>query len=414
MINRMKVLWLGHNLAYPPMGGALQRNFNLLREISKSCEVHVLAFDQRITRPENVSPGDCVRALLEFCATAHWVSLDSQWIQRNRYMLALRGMLSGKAYDFAWLQSEEMERKLAETVASVNPDLVHVDTLGLAQYLPILGRRPTALNHHDVESCKIAVRAKNAGNPISRAYFTIEAKKLAAAERNLCPQFGVNAVVSENEGVVLRQSSPLARIRVVPNGVDTKFFAPRTDPGGHKLLFCGSMDMHPNQEAMEFFLRRIWPLISAQVPDCSLDIVGRKPPQWLVNLAQKYSRVQVMGFVEDVRPYFERSALCVSPIVSGGGTRLKILDSLAMGVPVVSTPFAASGLELEHGRHIILAETEKRFAEQTVRLLLNPAERVELARSGAECVDRLYSWVVVGQALLAAYDVAVEHYLRSC
>jgi polysaccharide biosynthesis protein PslH len=110
--------------------------------------------------------------------------------------------------------------------------------------------------------------------------------------------------------------------------------------------------------------------------------------------------------VDDVRPYFNQAAVCVCPIVSGGGTRLKILDSLAMGVPVVSTPFAASGLSFEHGQHLLLAETDEQFANETLRLLRNPSLRAELSSAGAKCVDRLYSWTIVGRILLDAYDIA--------
>jgi glycosyltransferase involved in cell wall biosynthesis len=168
------------------------------------------------------------------------------------------------------------------------------------------------------------------------------------------------------------------------------------------------MEMHPNQEAMDRFLKRIWPRLVAQVPDIEFCIVGRNPPSWLEEAGKKDPRVHVTGYVDDVRPFFTRSAVCVCPIVSGGGTRLKILDSLAMGVPVVSTPFAASGLSLEHERHLLLAETDKQFTDETLRLLRNPSLRAELASAGAECVDRRYSWTVVGRTLLDAYEAALD------
>jgi len=405
----MKVLWLGHNLAFPPKGGALQRNYNLIREISRKCEVHVLAFDQPITRPTHVTPHDCARALLAFCASVDWVEMSSSAPGRSRYGLALRGFVGGEPYDFAWLRSSHMAEKLKRKMGSLSFDVVHVDTLGLAQYLPLLGKVGALLNHHDVESRKIEVRASNARNPVMRAYFSLEAAKLLTAERKWCPQFGVNAVVSDEEGEVLRSTSPGVKVHVVPNGVDTDFFTCRPDPGRPTLLFCGSLDMHPNQEAMAYFLKRIWPRLVAQVPDIELYIVGRNPPRWLEEAGKNNPRVHVTGYVDDVRPYFQHAAVCVCPIVSGGGTRLKILDSLAMGVPVVSTPFAASGLSLEHERHLLLGDTDEQFTDATLRLLRYPSLRAELARAGADRVDRLYSWTVVGRTLLDAYDMALRH-----
>lgn len=402
----MKVMWLGHNLAYPPKGGALQRNYNLLREIARKCEVHVLAFDQPITRPDDVTPQDCTEALSRFCRTVDWVPLASSSLQRTRYGLALRAFIEGRPYDFAWLRSVEMSDKLKKLVKKISPDIVHVDTLGLAQYLPFFRNVGTVLNHHDVESSKIQLRAKNDSNPLLRRYFAFEGAKLAAAERTWCPQFTVNAVVSEEEGAVLSRACSGLRVRVVPNGVDTEYFTPRADPGTRTILFCGSMDMHPNQEAMEYFLKQIWPRVVAQAPDVNLQIVGRKPPEWLNEVARTDPRIQVTGFVDDVRPYFQKAAVCICPILSGGGTRLKILDSLAMGVPVVATTFAASGLSLEHGKHLLLADTEQMFAEHIRRLLAIPSLRSELASAGSKRVDQLYSWTVVGKTLMDAYDLA--------
>lgn len=409
----MKVIWLGHNLAYPPKGGALQRNYNLLREIARKCEVHVLAFDQPVTRPANVTPQDCIQALSRFCASVDWVSLSSSSLRRTRYGLALTGLVTGVPYDLAWLRSAEMADKMTKTVERVSPDVVHVDALGLAQYLPAIGSSGSVLNHHDVESCKIELRAKKERNLFLRSYFGLEARKLTAAERRWCPQFDVNAVVSEEEGAVLSRACPGLSVRVVPNGVDTEYFTPRVDPGTHTLLFCGSMDMHPNQQAIEYFLREIWARVVAQMPDVNLQVVGRKPPEWLKEVARADPRITVSGFVDDVRPYFQKSAVCICPILSGGGTRLKILDSLAMGVPVVATSFAASGLSLVHDKHLLLADSEEQFAEYTLHLLNDLSLRSRLAIAGAEQVNRVYSWTVVGQTLMDTYDLAQKNRKRS-
>jgi glycosyltransferase involved in cell wall biosynthesis len=320
--------------------------------------------------------------------------------------------MTGEPYDLAWLRSAEMADKLRKMVERVSPDVVHVDALGLAQYLPAIGSSGSVLNHHDVESCKIELRAKKERNLFLRSYFELEARKLAAAERKWCPQFNVNAVVSEEEGAVLSRACPGLRVRVVPNGVDTEYFTPRADPGTRTILFCGSMDMHPNQEAMEYFLRQIWPRVVAQAPDVNLQVVGRKPPEWLNEVAKKDPRIQVTGFVDDVREYFQKAAVCICPILSGGGTRLKILDSLAMGVPVVATSFAASGLSLGHDEHLLLADTEEQFAEYALHLLSDLSLRSRLASAGAERVNQVYSWTVVGQTLMDAYDIAYKNRRR--
>lgn len=404
----MKVLWLGHNLGYPPKGGALQRNYNLIREVARKCELHVLAFDQAITRPDHISPEDCVTALGRFCASVDWVPLNNSSFWRTKHGIAVKALICGEPYDFSWLRSGEMASKLERIIKRVAPDVVHFDALGLAQYLPSVGEVGTVLTHHDVESRKISVRAEKVSNLLLRGYFELEAAKLASSEQEWCPQFGVNVVVSEDEGKVLSRACPGLRFRVVPNGVDTGYFTPRKDPKGKTILFCGSMDMHPNQEAVEYFLRKIWPRIVAQSPGVKLCVAGKNPPDWLVRVGKTDPRVQITGFIDDVRPYFQKATVCICPILSGGGTRLKILDSLAMGVPVVATSFAASGLFLVHDKHLLLADAEEQFAEYTLQLLNDPSLRSRLANTGAEEVNRLYSWTVVGETLMNTYDLALK------
>ena len=215
--------------------------------------------------------------------------------------------MTGEPYDFAWLRSAEMTDKVKKIVERVSPDVVHVDTLGLAQYLPAIGSLGCVLNHHDVESCKIEASCQKTRNMLLRSYFRIEARKLAAAECRWCPRFDVNAVVSEDEGHVLAQACPGLQICVVPNGVDTEYFAPRADPGTRTILFCGSMDMHPNQEAMEYFLRQIWPRVVAQAPDVNLLSGGSQAAAWLTEVVRTDHRVQVTGICRRCPSVFPES-----------------------------------------------------------------------------------------------------------
>ncbi len=134
----MRVLWLGHNLAYPPKGGVLQRNYNLLREAAKAYEVHVLAFDQPATRPPGVTPKDCVHALEKFCRRVDWVPFSGGTLKAYRYLLACRGLASRDPFDFHWLRSREMATRLKKVLNVVSFDVVHIDTLGLTQYRPII------------------------------------------------------------------------------------------------------------------------------------------------------------------------------------------------------------------------------------------------------------------------------------
>ena len=401
----MRVLWVGHNLAYPPVRGVLQRNYNLLREAAKVSEVHVLAFDQPPTRPPGVGAEDCAEALRKFCAHVEWVPLASG-VSKSPYWLGLRGLLSRKAYDLNWLASHSMAERLQRTLGRVKFDTVHFDTLGLAPYGRLVSGAGTVLNHHNIESSMMGHRAATETRRVPRLYWRWEAKKLLRAERDYCPQFSVNLVVSPEDGETLASLAPGIETKVVANGVDTEYFTPRADPDGNTLLFCGGLDWYPNGEAMAYFFDQIWPLLTRQRPDIRVVVVGRRPPKWLTQLGDSDRRIHVTGFVDDVRPYFKEATAYICPIRVGGGTRLKILDALAMGMPLVGTTFACSGISVQHEKHVLLADTSEAFAEQILRVLADPVLRANLAAQGRDLVYKDYSWPVVGKSLSQAYSYA--------
>ncbi len=154
---------------------------------------------------------------------------------------------------------------------------------------------------------------------------------------------------------------------------------------------------------MEFFFDRIWPRLTEWSTDVQMYVVGRRPPEWLQRLGARDERVHVTGFVDDVRPYFEKATAYVCPIEDGGGTRLKILDALAMGVPVIGTSFACSGLGLKSGKHVLLADTPEDFAHRINQTLADEALRRSLAKAGREIVEERYSWPVIGRRLVDIY-----------
>jgi glycosyltransferase involved in cell wall biosynthesis len=401
----VKVLWFGHNLAYPPVRGVLLRNYNLLRETAKNSELHVLAFDQPRSRPPGVSAEDCIDALRKFCAHVEWLPLPGVG-SKNPYWLGLRGLLSRNAYDLNWFASDAMAVRLQSTLDRVKFDTVHFDTLGLAQYRPLVNGVGTVLNHHNVESSMMKHRADTETRRIPRLYWRWEAQKLLRAERDYCPQFAVNLVVSPEDGETLARHAPGITARVVANGVDTEYFTPRTDPGGNTLLFCGGLDWYPNGEAMTYFFDKIWPRLTSVLPAVRVVVVGRKPPKWLTKLGESDRRVNVTGFVDDVRPYFREATAYICPIRVGGGTRLKILDALAMGMPLVGTTFACSGISVQDEKHVLLADTPEAFVNQILRVLADPALRANLSSQGRELVCQNYSWPVIGKSLVLAYREA--------
>jgi glycosyltransferase involved in cell wall biosynthesis len=201
---------------------------------------------------------------------------------------------------------------------------------------------------------------------------------------------------------VLAQDGVGVPIRIVPNGVDTDFFTPGTDPvDPNRLVFTGAIDYRPNTDGVLYFCAEILPRIHAAEPGATFAIVGRTPPRQVRRLAH---RVLVTGTVPDVRPWMRQAAVFVVPLRVGSGTRLKILEAMATGCAVVSTSLGCEGLEVAPGEDILIGDTPETFAEQVVRCLRDPDLRAQLGARGRALVERRYRWEAIGEELAAFYQ----------
>jgi glycosyltransferase involved in cell wall biosynthesis len=213
-------------------------------------------------------------------------------------------------------------------------------------------------------------------------------------------------VVSEEDLRVHRECYGVTRVSAVPTGVDLDYFRP--NPGGdytpRELVFTGSMDWFPNEDAIVHFAHEVLPRIHKAVPDVTLTIVGRNPPPRVRALAERDPSVRVTGGVPDVRPYLERAALFVVPLRIGGGTRLKIYEAMAMGRPVVSTSIGAEGLPLRDGLDLRLADGDEPFAAAVIELLEQPLKAQMIAMRGAQRVRSEFGWEHAAEAFARVCD----------
>lgn len=403
----MRILWLSHVLPWPPNTGMLQRSHNLLKQVALRHEVHLFALNQGalLPDPEQVRRGQA--ELERICRRVVVRPIPSDRSSAARVWLLARSLVSRWPYDVNWLGSRDLTRDLEERSRSERFDVAHVDTIGMIPYTRWFSDTPVVLNHHNVESQLLVRRARRERNVAKGLYLHNEARKLLRLERNACPAVAVNLCVSRLDQERLREIVPSATFHVVDNGADVEYFRPRpaTVPDGRALIFAGGMNWYPNREAALFLIREVWPALLARDRAWTLTIVGRNPPREVRDAARD-PRIDVPGFVDDVRPYFDRAAICVCPIFDGGGTRLKVLDALAMAKPLVGTALAVEGLALGEERHYLRAETAREFAAQIERLAKDAELRARLTREGRELVVSRYSWDVIGAKLLAAYEAA--------
>jgi polysaccharide biosynthesis protein PslH len=405
----MKVLWLSHFLPYPPKGGALQRSYNLLRQIAGRHEVHLVSLNQGKNFPTRAAFEEATEFLNGICKGVEVFPIPSEVAKWRWATMTMASYVRSSPYDVNWLMNRDMANFLERLSKTETFDLVHVDTIGLYPYVAPFSGTPIVLTHNNIESHMMRRRFENETNGLYKIYFLRESSKIRRYEMDVCSKCALNLVVSELDGSRLKESAGNVRIAVIPNGVDIEYFQPRKQIGRGRegLIFAGALDWYPNREAVRFFLKEIWPKLREEKPERPVTFVGRNPSRELLEAA-KNPMIRVPGFVDDVRPYLDGAGIYICPIRDGGGTRLKILDALAMGKPLVATGMAVEGLDLVEEVHYLKAETAVEFLSQINRLECDSDLCQAVATAGQRFVKEHYSWDVIGEKIAHAYQEAVR------
>jgi len=371
--------------------------------------VHLLAYVHPDVLPTEAACRESQVALGKFCEAVEYFPLWPKASPVHRIAGLAVGALSPRPFSVLAHRSAAFRRRVADLVETKKFDVIHVDTIALAQFLDQRWKIPTVLTHHNIESQLMERRAEAESGLLARIYLRREAQKLLAYEAEMSGIFDVNVFVSQADEQTLMKRVSGLRAAIVPNGVDIEYFIPNQGKDWPALIYTGGMNMFANRDAVMFFLSEIWPLIRNQVPDVRFFVVGQDPPKELLELAARDSQVIVTGYVNDVRPLVWDATVYVVPLRVGGGTRLKVLDAMAVGKAMVSTSIGCEGLEVRPDEHLLVADSPEQFADKTVKLLRDPSRRGTLGRNARELVERRYSWRMIGGQLLEAYRLAVEN-----
>ncbi len=383
----------------------LLRAYNMVRELGRHHEVDLLAFHQQALMAPLVQDleqgvAQARQVLGDLCGRLAFFPAPIDRVPRGRELVVLRGLLTGGTYNLDWLRSRRFAGMLRDWMADGNYDLVHFDTISLAPYKAITGHTPAILDHHNIESHMLWRRAQNEPRAPLRWYFRREAAKLEAYERSMCPSFALNITCSDLDTQRLRQVAPGSRVETVPNGVDVEFFRPGDTPQvPDRLIFVGTLNWYPNVEAVRFIAREIWPRLRARLPGATVDIIGANPPQELLDVAAREPAFRVHGFVDDLQPWMDAAAVYVCPIMDGGGTKLKILDALAMAKAVVAHPIACEGIAVEDGVNVRLAESADAFVSAICELCADADARESLGREARRLAETRYAYDAIGRQL---------------
>lgn len=412
-IRRPRLLFLCHTLPYPPDGGPWIRTYHVLRLLARTFDVTALCFERAATAGSgaawDLAAGES--ALGRFAAVE--VFPIPQRHSRVRWVWDhLRSALLGRVYTTYLYRSRAFQRRLNELLRSGSFDAVHIDSLDLSGYLPALKGLPIVCVHHDVQSALLGRRAGVEKNFWRRAYLRYQSALMKRQEKYWCGRIALNVMVSEADGAVLNRLVPEARVTVVPNGVDVDEFCPDTNAMGDGIAFAGGAVAFPNPDALAFFCDEILPHLRQADADIKVRWIGRASPEQQTYHREKYG-VELTGYVEDVRPLMGAAACHIVPLRAGGGTRLKILNSWAMGKAIVSTSIGCEGLEGIDGVNLLIRDDPKEFAEAILLLLRDIALRRRLGAGGRATAERLYSWEVIGQTIAERYQAAIAEHAAS-
>jgi len=390
----VRILWLKTELLHPLDKGGKIRTYQMLKELKKEHEITYLTI-------EDGSAGDDARErAAEYCQSLIVLPFSQKKkFSAGFYVELGANLFSSLPYAIKKYRSVAMTREIEKQARPEQQDIVICDFLAPAVNMPVRMDCTTLLFEHNVEATIWQRHFQVQSNPLKKAYLWHQWRKMRAFEEATCRRFDSIAAVSVEDGAQLLHDYGLAKVFDVPTGVDTEFFT-STDRGRvnpHNLVFTGSMDWLPNQDAIHFFAEKILPLIQNVIPEVTLTVVGRNPSANLLKLAESSPSITVTGRVADVRPYIESAAIYIVPLRIGGGTRLKIYEAMAMGKAVVSTTIGAEGLPLDPESEVALADTATDFASAVVRLLQNPEGARWLGANAAAKVRSQFGWANVAR-----------------
>jgi glycosyltransferase involved in cell wall biosynthesis len=403
---RPRLLFLSHCLPYPPRSGVATRTFNILKQLHVAYDIDLVPFSRASHQPDRVARDVAWRALRSTTAfVAEPTPIPNEQSGLRKVWDHLRSVVTGHAYTYYEYQSGAFAERLGAVLRTRRPDLVHLDSLDLHPWLADLPRVPVVCTHHDLESELLRRRARHLDRAVLQRYLLLQADRLERLQRQVCPRFALNVMMSDIDAQALRALVPGAVTAVVPNGTDTEYFQPNgaeSVPG--RVVFVGPTFSHPNRDAVELLLQEIWPRVRAADAAASLHLIGGNSTADRSRYAAAPG-VVALGSVPDIRPALAAARCCVVPLRIGGGTRLKILDAWAMGKAVVSTSIGCEGLDGTDGEDLLIRDGSDAIAEAVLQVLRDARLRARLEHQARRNAVTRYSWSLVGERIRSAYDV---------
>ncbi len=399
----MRVLFLSPRRAWPATSGARLRDYQFARALAERFELTYLFFG---------TPEDAEAFGPHLGARAVIAVPEPKKYTPGKIIRGLAGRFPLPVLNYT---SREMSQVIERNLASEPFNVVHLESLHMAAYLPEIRRvapaAVTVLDWHNIESELMQRFAENTLSTPRSVYARVTAGQLRKLESELLTGCFGHLVCSDRERNKLALIRPNARLVVAENGVDTERFRPEAEAASvrDRLVFVGQMSYHANMDAAQWFVREVWPVVRGRYPNLKLSLVGSDPPA-LVRALAKPGEIEVTGTVPDVLPYYQDAFASIVPLQTGGGTRLKILEAMAAGTPVISTAAGAEGLAVSHGVQIQIAGAAAESWVAALEAITEPSSRHDMVNAARHLVCSVYDWKGIGLRLADTYDQWVADY----
>lgn len=388
----MKILVLDEEFPYPLNTGKRIRSYNLISRLAKTNELRYMAYGT----PDSESFAVFDRERMNPIAVQRVLPPKSGPMF---YLRLLRNLFSLKPYIVTSHYSQEFESAMWDILNDWKPDIILCEWTPYAAFVSNVDDFKKVVVAHNIETTIWQRYYQTERQPFKRWYIGRQVGKVSLFERHVFNWVDGATAVSAPEAETIKKVAPDLDIEVVDNGVDLKFF---TGDGSEEdideLVFTGSMDWRPNQDAVLYFVDEIFPRLRELYPDIKATIVGRNPPAFIKEL-ERIDGITVTGTVDDVRPYMRKAAIYIVPLRIGGGSRLKILEAFAMKKAVVSTTVGAEGLNTAEQKELLIADDVEQFVAAVTRLREDQSLRQNLGEAGRALVEEQYGWDVLAERL---------------
>jgi len=379
-----KILVLSPVFPSPPDNGAKIRIYNIIKELSKNHKITLLSLSDKEVEYSHID------IMKEFCDKIYY-----ERINKSKTFSLIKTLYNKKSYRINKFEKKGFKNKVNRFLGKINFNIIWCNFLNMSVYLDNINPEDyyIILDQHNADELAWKTYYKNSTNIFYKLFSKRNIKNIRIIRERNIHMFNLILSVSDRDKKFTEKVIDNSiNVKVVPNGVDINYFKPKPGKEGKNknIIFCGSMDVTMNIRAVKDFVEYVMPKVRREIPEAKLWIVGRNPVESIFNLENDF--IKVTGSVDDVRPYYEKAAVSVAPFKFGGGTKLKIAESLAMKVPVVATSIGVQGIDVVDGEHLLINDEWDEFAGSVIEVLTNEKLAGKLSENGRKLVERKYSW----------------------